>query len=120
MRKLDFMKFLKEQVGDLPINKQEKELEKISGYVDEYIQKIKKNKTQCKSCGKWSPTKDFKTEKEIASRVQHTYSDAGYGDDDKYGEVEYLYTYQICPLCKEKQVADTKYLRTKWEKRYNE
>lgn len=77
--------------------------------------KLKKYKL-CKKCHMYSLQKDFKEEVNKEIRRETTYTDAGYGDDDKIGDVEYMITYSICPLCQKKTQEDKIFIRILWEK----
>lgn len=116
MNKTEFNKFLSETIGNLPIEKQEKELDKLTKYKEDYLAKLKKNHTCCTKCHKYSKTKEFTQVNEVRRNIETTFTDAGYGDDDRYGEVEYIYQYLICPICKFKNYKNRIYVRTLWEK----
>lgn len=64
----------------------------------------------------YSLQKDFKEEVNTEIRRETTYTDAGYGDDDKIGDVEYRITYSICPLCQKKTQENKMFIRILWEK----
>lgn len=100
MTKKDFEKYLNEQFREIPLEEQERLLIKMER---EWIPSILKRKlekyTMCDSCKKYSLTKRFKTITIKNRRIETTYRDAGYGDDDMIGEVEYLYYYLVCPIC---------------------
>ena len=78
-----------------------------------------KNYILCNHCNKYCLKKDCKRQDIREVRVETTFTDCGYGDDDKMGEVEYLVTYSICPRCGGKQQTSKLYLRTicEWNRR---
>lgn len=104
--------------GSTDINKNILLLEKIQKkWIPEIINsKLKKYKL-CKQCHKYSLQKDFKKEITKEIRRETTYTDAGYGDDDRIGDVEYMVTYSICPLCQKKSQEDKMFMRLLGEKR---
>lgn len=116
MTKKIFLQFLKENLGNLSIEKQEIILKKISSWVEEYRNNIKKNYTYCDKCKKYHKTKDFEQLHDIHTEIVTTYTDCGYGDDDRYGEVEFSFTYSTCPGCGYKKEINRYPLRTLWEK----
>jgi hypothetical protein len=63
---------------------------------------IKNNCWYCSKCKQWYDKKEFinKTKTRLIRNVL-TFSDAGYGDDDRYGDVTYLVYYHECPYCHE-------------------
>ena len=75
---------------------------------------------KCPNCGKYSLIKKYKDEYEKKTNIENTYTDAGYGYNDRYGEVEYVYHYLVCPNCGDKKVIYKNYIRTIWEKSKNE
>lgn len=112
MNRRDFEKFLNNQLKGMPLEKVELELEKIQQkWIPEILEKKKKGKQKCNACGKYSPVKEFKIENEIKIITETTYTDCGYGDFDRIGEVERLYVYEICPLCGNKKEKDSTRLR---------
>ena len=60
MTKKIFLQFLKENIGNLSIEKQEIILKKISSWVEEYRNNIKKNYTYCDKCKKYMESKHWK------------------------------------------------------------
>ena len=60
---------------------------------------------------KYVSEKKFKKEVIKEIRRETTYRDAGYGDDDMTGDVEYLIEYIVCPLCGHKKQKDKWRLR---------
>ena len=56
----------------------------------------------CSKCKKWYDKKESINKiKTMLSKNVLTFSDAGYGDDDRYGDVTYLIYYHKCPYCHE-------------------
>jgi hypothetical protein len=117
MNKKEFIQYIKTSINNLSIEKQIEILKKIQEeYIPSTIKEILKNKIFCRSCKKYSNSSKFKIITKQESRIKTTYTDAGYGDNDMYGEVEYLVKYRICPLCGFEEEIDKTYLRTLWEK----
>lgn len=118
MTKKDFEKYLNEQFREIPLEEQERLLIKMER---EWIPSILKRKlekyTMCDSCKKYSLTKRFKTITIKNRRIETTYRDCGYGDDDMIGEVEYLDYYLVCPICGYEKKYKSEYIRTLWERR---
>lgn len=83
------------------------------------IRELTKNKNYCKPCNEYYD-KDLFT-KSVNTKIvtETTFTDAGYGDDDRIGEVEYLFHYLECPICKSKQEEKRTYIRTikEWTRR---
>ncbi len=117
MNKEDFTKFLNESLKGFPLEKQIQIIEKMKA---EWIPKIVIEKTKnyvlCEHCGRYSLEKNNKKTYNREKRIQSTYTDAGYGDDDLYGEVEYIVEYSICPHCLKKKEISKSYMGTNWEK----
>lgn len=85
-----------------------------------HTRKIREGYTRCQECRKHSKTEEFETQCATETQVECTYTDAGYGDDDCYGDVTYLNTYSICPKCGHKTRTSHKWLRTENERRRSE
>lgn len=103
MLKKDLFDFLDKSLEGLSVEQKEKTINRIvsKNYLQEYRKKITKGMKRCPLCDKYYSSKlkletDFR--KEI--REECTYRDAGYGDDDRYGTVEYIVKYNKCPKCK--------------------
>ena len=113
MNKKTFETYLNEEFKNLPLEKQVEFLYKIK---DEWVINIISKKTKsfsfCKSCKRYYLTKDEKIEIKREIRGECTYRDAGYGDDDEYGDVEYLVHYYHCPLCNKVIGEKKEYIRT--------
>lgn len=118
--KKDFFEFLDKELKNVTLKEQLNFLNDISKWSREYDENSKKDFTYCSNCKNYLKTKYFKIEHDIHTTVETTYVDAGYGDDDLIGEVEYEYIYTICPKCGYKHVKDRYYRRTLWEKRRGE
>ncbi|MDO4282017.1 MAG: hypothetical protein Q4D02_00085 [Clostridia bacterium] len=117
MTKREFEKFINQNLRNLSIEHQEELLIKIKDkWIPEVLERKLKNYTKCVKCGKYSFTRKFKTITVLETRIETTYVDAGYGDDDKYGEVEYLVEYSVCPICGYRKEKKKCYMRTIWEK----
>ena len=111
MRKLDFIRYIKSIIKPFSITEQINALEKMKTWLDELIKEKKGKNIYCYNCKKYSKESKFKKVYEHEVRHQAIYIDAGYGDDDTYGEVEYLVTYSICPCCGHKKEVDKIYLK---------
>ena len=112
MNKKDFEKFINLHFKDIPLEKFEQDLLKMKKvWIPQILENKLKDKLKCKKCGKYSKKEHFKIEDEIKIVTETTFRDVGYGDDDKTGEVEYLFFYQICPICGNKSVKEKLFLR---------
>lgn len=116
MNKKEFTSYITKCFEGLSLERQIKELEKIqTQYIPEAINKRKKKlglwidpekKSEyfmCKKCHKYSPLKKVKSDFVDEIREEYTYRDAGYGDDDRIGEVLYSVEYVTCPKCGHRQ-----------------
>lgn len=121
MNKTDFKKYIEENLSGLSLSRQIKELQKVQNvYLPELINTRKKKQGTwipkkdedkyifCDKCKKYHLKTKWKEEYAKEVRTVTTYRDAGYGDDDKEGDVEYSIRYHICPVCGEK-VETAKY-----------
>ena len=125
MNKKDFKAYIDEKLSDMNLSRQIEELKKLQNvYIPELINARKKK------LGTWVPPKDkdkyiycekckkyhlkTKWKERIAKEVREvtTYIDAGYGDDDKMGDVEYMVRYHICPVCKAEKETSKMYIKT--------
>lgn len=119
INKTEYRKNITQQAKDLPIEdqlkiikKEQKNIENTQQWLKEIRTQLLKNYTYCNKCEKYSKTKDFKTLSIKEVRQETTYTDCGYGEDDTWGNVEYVIDYQICPLCNHKKQITKHYLRT--------
>lgn len=113
----DFETTLSSYLSVLSLEKQIELLTKMQTvWIPKLMDKKLKNYTLCHECKKYSLTKSFKSKEEVETYTETTYIDAGYGDDDKIGEVTYLITYSICPNCGSKKQLKKMYLYTKNER----
>ncbi len=132
MNKKDFKKYIEENVSGMSLSRQIKELRKIENvYLPEIINAKKKKEGTwvpkkdmdkyifCEKCQKYHLKKKWKEELVREVRTVTTYIDAGYGDDDKMGDVEYMVSYHTCPCCGEKQETKKLYIKTlrEWYRR---
>lgn len=71
----------------------------ISAKIEQRKHQIKKDRVCCSSCKlyfKPNPKKWYKQER-IENRT--SYTDAGYGDDDRYADYKITSYYELCPKC---------------------
>lgn len=105
MNKKDFYTFIKSNLKELTIEKQEELLKKISNdwmpdITKNFYQKTCKNLIKCFNCKKYLRKKDYKNESKIIFEPGVTVNvDCGYGDYDKIADVTYKINYIICPIC---------------------
>ena len=91
-----------------------KKYQKKMGY---YVEP--KNKDEyifCKECRRYYKKKKVKSEYVNETRTETTYTDAGYGDDDRIGDVRYFVEYKTCPRCGHRQEISKLYMETKNER----
>ena len=113
----DFETTLASYLNVLSLEKQIELLTKMQKvWIPKVIDKKLKNYTFCKECKKYSLTKKFESTTEVATFTETTYVDAGYGENDKIGEVTYLITYSICPNCGNKKETKKSYMYTENER----
>ena len=112
MKKTDFIRYVKGIVKPLSIADQIQTLEKMKIWLDEFLEEKKGNTILCSNCNKRSIKSKFKIVSQHEIRNQTIYIDAGYGEDDTHGDVEYLITYSICPCCGNKTEIERIYLKT--------
>lgn len=86
----------------------------------ELTEKATKGQQKCKHCGKYSREKDFIYDNRIEVKNVQTYSDCGYGDDDRFGDVEFEIKYAKCPKCGKEHEISRFQRRILWEKRRGE
>lgn len=111
MKKSDFVRHVKGLIKPLSPTEQINTLEKMKTWIDEIIAEKKAKKIYCNNCNKYIPESKFQRTSEHKIRNEAIYIDSGYGDDDTYGEVEYLVKYITCPLCGNKEEVNKIYLR---------
>lgn len=119
MNKTEFEKYINTQFKNIPLEKLEHDLIKMQkDWIPQILDKKRKNKIKCEFCKKYSKVKDFKTELKNEIIVETTFRDYGNGDDDKVGEVEYLVTYRICPICAKQKVEHKTFIRivNEWDR----
>lgn len=96
-----FIGLIKYLIRNMSGTKQLETLENMQVWLSDFLTKKKKNYTKCSKCGKYSPTSSFSS---VSSKEVHHeifYNDSGYTDDDNIrGDVEYMVTYLVCPICK--------------------
>lgn len=55
----------------------------------------------CSKCNHYYDLEDLKLSFEESHVVECVFTDAGYGDDDRFANVKRAHTYYHCPLCQE-------------------
>lgn len=70
----------------------------------------------CAGCLSLRPRDEFHEESRKETEWEQTYTDAGYGDDDTFGEVTRLNTYRICDHCGKEVKIDSMWMSTRNEK----
>ena len=132
MNKKDFKKYIEESLSGMSLERQIKELQKIQNvYLPEHINKIKKKMGTwipqedkekyifCERCRKYHLKNKWKEEHIKEVREVYTYRDAGYGEDDRIGDVEYMVAYHICSECGYRKETSKYYIKTlrDWNRR---
>lgn len=113
----DFETTLASYLNVLSLEKQIELLTKMQKvWIPKLIDKKLKNYTLCSECKKYSLTKKFAKSSENQTFTETTYTDAGYGDTDRVGEVTYCITSSICPNCGNKKEIKREYLYTENER----
>jgi len=107
----------REEFEKLPIEEKLKILNNFAKKITEEKKSILDNAFYCGRCETYHHKSDVKTTSRHETRHELTYADAGYGDDDMYGDVTYLFVYKICPNCGYENVKEKFWLSTKNEKR---
>ena len=116
MNRKEFTRYINEQLNGMSLEGQIKELQKLletylPGLIQERMKKLgmwippekKDDYIFCKKCGKYSLKSNVHKEHVKEVRTVTTFTDCGYGEDDRMGDVEYSITYVICPRCGHKQ-----------------
>lgn len=112
INKTSLKQYLLNNLKGISLEDKEKLLLKIQKeWIPSILDGLKKKHTYCNYCKKYSYTSKFKKIQEIETCTEITYWDCGYGDDDRYGEVEYLVEYLKCPLCGKEKEVNRKYMR---------
>ena len=103
MKKKEFFDFLDKSLEGLPLEKKEKEIDRVVSKenIAEYKEKMLKGYNKCPLCGKYyDETLKLETMVKDELKSECICQDAGYGDDDVYGLVRYTVIYKKCPRCK--------------------
>lgn len=117
MTKKEFKQIVMGAMKDLPIEEKDRLLLKMQNeWIPSIRKKLTEKYTRCNACKKYFLTRRFKRRVDKENHILTTYQDAGYGDDDRIGEVECLVTYEICPGCKNAKQVDFYRNRIIWEK----
>lgn len=113
MNRKEFFSFLDSKLEGKTLEQKVNEIDKINAkeWFEQYLDHLTKNMIFCPECKKYVSEKKFKKEVIKEIRRETTYRDAGYGDDDRTGDVECLVEYIVCPLCGHKKQKDKWRLR---------
>lgn len=79
--------------------------------INEILNEKTKNKVYCKECKKYFNSNNIFYEEKTIKDVL-TSADAGYGDNDEYGDITWLFSYYMCNKCNNKIFKDKQYLYT--------
>lgn len=79
-------------------------------------QDVREGHIYCAGCLELRPESAFHEEQRTETNIEQTHTDAGWGDDDKFGEVTRLNTYRICDACGQESKIDSVHLSTRNEK----
>lgn len=107
----------REEFEKLPIEEKLKILDNFEKTITKEKKFILDNAFYCDRCKTYHHKSDVKTTSRQETRNELTYADAGYGDDDMYGDVTYLFEYNICPSCGYEKEKNKFYISTKNERR---
>lgn len=115
MNRKSFERYVNEQLKELPLEQQIKDLQKMQSiWIPDLLharqQKAgtwvppekKEEYVFCENCKTYYSKEQNKSNYEREVRTETTFIDAGYGDDDMIGEVEYIVQYKTCPKCSRK------------------
>lgn len=111
-----FISYVQTRIKNLSLEEKKRILDNAKDeWIPSIINDVFNDKTFCNKCNKYSNTSDFKETHQREYRQEYTYTDAGYGDNDRYGEVEYLVYYNECPLCQAKKQIKKVFKKVVWE-----
>ena len=94
-----FKEYVETLIKNLPMEEKEIMLNNMSTIIPSIKNEIFKGYILCPYCKKYSKEDDFKIECYDKIIKEPTYIDAGYGDDDRIGDVKYKWFDKICPIC---------------------
>ena len=100
---------------EVVIEELQKAIDKIQSLKDKKLKKFKELYFKCPGCKKLSLYKDVKEVSRKEFRIETTYTDSGYGDDDRTGKVWYLNFYRVCPHCNKETFKDRHFLNIEEE-----
>ena len=106
----------RKEFEQLPIEEKLRMLDDFKARIIEERKSILDSAFYCEKCKTYHYKSDVKTTSRKETRNELTYTDAGYGDDDMYGDVTYIFVYNICPNCGNEKEKSRFYLSTKNEK----
>lgn len=117
--KTDFLFLLKDVLHDEKYNKDGNPFSHVNfieSAIEEQADFLRDGYSMCQSCGEYIPIDVFENESRMETRCEQTYTDAGYGDDDCFGDITRYNTYRVCPKCGSEVLVDSMYMGTKNEK----
>ena len=114
MKKQEFFSFILNGIVNLSIDQKVKFLHKVQNvWIPEILSLETKNYFYCNNCKRYIKKSDLIVErKRVINKGECVFRDAGYGEDDEYGDVTYLITYRTCPKCKSKEVTSKTHIKT--------
>lgn len=86
-------------------------------FFEDYRKEKLKNLEYCDKCHEYYAKNQWKEIQRKETHNECTFTDAGYGDDNLFGDVTALYIYKICPMCKKEKYKDRLVLKIENEKR---
>lgn len=100
---------------EVVIEELQKAIDKIQSLKDKKLKKFRELYFKCPGCKKLSLYKDVKEVSHKEFRIETTYTDSGYGDDDRTGKVWYLNFYMVCPHCNKETFKNRVFLNIEEE-----
>ena len=108
MNKGEFTKLIKDQIKDIPFEKQTQELYKMSDIIEQIASTIHKDQKEhyiyCTKCKKFYRSSAMKKEEEKSLETIQTNMCWGEWDEPQYAKAWFKITYVICPKCKTKTI----------------
>ena len=114
MNKGEFTKLIKDQIKDVPFEKQTQELYKMRDIIEQIASNIHKDQKEhyiyCTKCKKFYKPSAMKKEEEKSLETVQTNMCWGEWDEPQHAKVWFKLTYVICPKCKTKTVYKEEHL----------